>query len=519
MRNPMKSLSRRSLLRSLEKDRRRKSFLKVAQRRLHAEQLESRVLLAGDILHNFDDPYDTDQNGAFSPVDILHVINQLNAPASTASGEGTTATYYNDVNADGYVSPIDALQAINEYNSRAEGEASKIVRFSISTFNLGDPTKILNTTTNTLAKGTDYELRVVVKDLRLAGGTSGPPDGVFAGYLDLLYDKLKTNVEIEEQQTVTFNNDPTGGTFTLTFNGQTTANINYTLSGGNPENTIATNIQNALDTKFGANKLLVTVVSAGDPTKFRVRFMGQFGDQDVAMMTANASGLTSSGPPAPTIAVTEFLKGIPTAVSQDGNSAFLESFRFSAQYPNQKRALDGQTSPFVDPNRIDEVGAFAGTSTLGPAAREIFRVRMNSNDAGLLAFTGSVASIIKPTDDTLVYGGLHDFAVAEDEIEIINATPFTVTEPFSANADTFNFSEDTFVAPDVFPVHSLKVKANDSPQPLSSVTISAISTTNLSLGTLAIAAGNNSINFTPLPNVNGSGKPNPKPKPRCPVER
>src|SRR6478672_5240761 len=168
MRNPMKSSSRRSLLRSLEKGRRRKSFLKVAQRRLFAEQLESRELLAGDILHNFDDPSDTDKNGSFSPVDILHVINQLNTPASTANGEASTTTYYNDVNADGFVSPIDALQAINEYNSRAEGEASKIVRFTVSAFDLGDPTQILNTTTNTLPKGTDYELRVVVKDLRLA---------------------------------------------------------------------------------------------------------------------------------------------------------------------------------------------------------------------------------------------------------------------------------------------------------------------------------------------------------------
>src|SRR6185436_7162244 len=100
MRNPMKSSSRRSLLRTLENGRRRKSFLKVTQRRLFAEQLESRELLAGDIMQNVDDPFDTDNNGVFAPVDILHVINQLNQPASTANGEAaaSTATYFNDVN-------------------------------------------------------------------------------------------------------------------------------------------------------------------------------------------------------------------------------------------------------------------------------------------------------------------------------------------------------------------------------------------------------------------------------------
>ena len=85
----MKSPSRReSNRRSLGNDRRRKSFLKGMQRRLFAEQLESRVLLAGDVLQNTDNPYDTDRNGVFSPADILHVINQLNRGSAPASGEG-----------------------------------------------------------------------------------------------------------------------------------------------------------------------------------------------------------------------------------------------------------------------------------------------------------------------------------------------------------------------------------------------------------------------------------------------
>src|SRR5205823_351717 len=123
-------------------------------------------------------------------------------------------------------------------------------------------------------------------------------------------------------------------------------------------------------------------VSAGDPTQFRVRFQGDFGDQDVALMTANASGLTSSTTPKPTISIAETVKGTYSA------SSFLEAFRFSAQYPNGDSAGDGQpfndrgtTDPSddfpADPNRINEVGGVAGLSTLGSTVRELFRVRMN----------------------------------------------------------------------------------------------------------------------------------------------
>src|SRR6185436_5483039 len=128
---------------------------------------------------------------------------------------------------------------------------------------------------------------------------------------------------------------------------------------------------------------------------------------------------------------------------------------------------------------------------------------MNTLDAGTVAITGSVDNMIIPQDETLVYGGggTSDRDVVPPElIDIVNASSFTVTEPFSANADTFNFTEFSGSPA----VQSLSVKANDTPQPLSNVTISAISAANISLGTLAIAAGRNSINFTPLANVNGS---------------
>jgi len=524
MSNPMNSSRRQSLRRTLGHSRRRKSFLSGLQRHPRGEQLESRTLMAGDILHNFDDPYDTDNNGVFSPADILHVINQINQGTPAADGEAPgaagTSQFYNDVNADGFVSPIDALYGINEYNLRAEGEGG-LVSFRIQAVDVGT-NNVLNTSNSSgpnfhaVNKGDDYELRVVVQDLRTGTPPNGTADGVYAAYLDILYPKIKTAVEIEEIQTLTFNHNPQGGTFTLTFDTdgagpaapQTTGNITYSNPfAPNAEFTIASAIQAALDSKFGTNRFLVNPTSLGDATKFSIRFMGQFGDRDVAMMTGNGANLTySSTPPAspPRIVFDETIKGVYSAES------FLSSFRFASQYQSGKEAKDGQTSPTADPNRIDEVGAFytSTSGTLGSAPRELFRVRMNTVDGGSVAFTGSLAEIIHPNHDTLVLAGGSDTrsTVNASEIDIINSTPFTVSEPFSANPDTYTFAETTSSTLRNLTVMTASGGGLDTGT-LTNVTISAISTTTLPVGTLAIASDNKSINFTQLSNVNNAGSP------------
>ncbi|MFN0018363.1 MAG: Ig-like domain-containing protein [Pirellulaceae bacterium] len=527
----MKSSRRQSILRSLENGRRRKSFLKGTKRRLFAEQLESREMLAGEVFHNPDDPFDTDNDGVFAPVDILHVINQLNTPASAASGEGPGTSgqklYFNDVNNDGYVSPVDALQAINRYNARAaEGENGFLVTVTVQAIALdNDPTSGLPVVLTTIPKGTDYYLRVLVKDGRpdAAFPTAGQPNGVYAAYLDILYQRALTNVEIEELQQITFGNNPEGGTFRLTFDPdgtgplapQQTANITYTLGGANPDLTIASNIQSALDATFGTNNFLISPVSSGDTTRFSVRFMGKFGDQDVAMLTGDASGLTSStAPPVPTMTFSEILPGTYSADS------FSEAFRYSPQYDQPAgRPLDGQFNQFGsptdtvpypnDPNRIDGAGNFAvGTATLGASRRELFRVRMNSNDGGTVTFDGNLSQMVRPNQDTLLFGGgtnpdgspTRD-VVQPSEINVVDASTFTITEPFSAIADTFTFAEVAGPA-----AQALTVKNNDTPQPLTGISITKINggTTPvvLSNGTVTLTAG--AISFTPLANVNGS---------------
>lgn len=84
----------------------------------------------------------------------------------------------------------------------------------------------------------------------------------------------------DEVQTVRINGSPTGGTFTLTFQGQTTAGIAYNAS--------AADVKSALEAL--SNIDLVTVSLSG--TIYTVTFQGTNAGMDVGQLTGNASGLT-----------------------------------------------------------------------------------------------------------------------------------------------------------------------------------------------------------------------------------
>lgn len=100
-------------------------------------------------------------------------------------------------------------------------------------------------------------------------------------------------VDTDEVQSVTITGSPTGGTFTLTFDGDTTSAINYNAAAS----TVQTALR-ALDSIDGAN---VTVTgSAGGP--YTVTFVNELGAQNVAAMTASGAGLTGGTSPGVTIA-------------------------------------------------------------------------------------------------------------------------------------------------------------------------------------------------------------------------
>ncbi|MFH8813138.1 hypothetical protein ACH4GZ_39065 [Streptomyces hygroscopicus] len=100
-----------------------------------------------------------------------------------------------------------------------------------------------------------------------------------------------------EVQTVTVTGSPTGGTYTLTFSGQTTSGIPY--------NATAAQVKTALEALSNVNPGDVTVTGGPHPgTPIVVTFVGQYLGDDVGQMTASGAGLTGGTSPAVTVATT-----------------------------------------------------------------------------------------------------------------------------------------------------------------------------------------------------------------------
>ena len=98
--------------------------------------------------------------------------------------------------------------------------------------------------------------------------------------------------DVSEVQRVTITGTPTGGTFTLTFSGQTTAGIAY--------NAAAAAVQSALEAL--SNLAVGDVAVTGGPgpgTPYTVTFRASMGN--VAQMTASGAGLTGGTTPGVTV--------------------------------------------------------------------------------------------------------------------------------------------------------------------------------------------------------------------------
>lgn len=112
-----------------------------------------------------------------------------------------------------------------------------------------------------------------------------------------------------EVQTATITGGPTGGTFTLTFSGQTTASIAY--------NATAAVVQTALEALSNVNPGDIKVTgAAGGP--YTLTFGGQYLGDNVASATATAS-LTGGTTPGVTMATTT---AGGTATATDGTQTF-----------------------------------------------------------------------------------------------------------------------------------------------------------------------------------------------------
>lgn len=113
-----------------------------------------------------------------------------------------------------------------------------------------------------------------------------------------------------DEQTVTISGGPTGGTFTLTFNGQTTAGIAYDAA--------ASAVQTALQALSSIGSGNATV--SGTAGSWVVTFAGALAPGYQPLMTADGSGLTGGTNAAVTVAHT--VEGSPAlqAARQDGAS-------------------------------------------------------------------------------------------------------------------------------------------------------------------------------------------------------
>ncbi|WHT21016.1 hypothetical protein N8J89_08095 [Crossiella sp. CA-258035] len=131
--------------------------------------------------------------------------------------------------------------------------------------------------------------------------------------------------QTNEVQSVTITGSPTGGTFTLTWSGQTTAAIPY--------NATAAQVQSALQALSNVGDNDVTVTGGPGPgSAFAVTFKGVLGGTDVAAMTASGAGLTGGTTPGVTIGTTTAGGANPAA--NDGTESLAGFLAFSVGAPS-----------------------------------------------------------------------------------------------------------------------------------------------------------------------------------------
>lgn len=159
-----------------------------------------------------------------------------------------------------------------------------------------------------------------------------------------------------EVQTLTVTGGPTGGTFTITFSGQTTAAIPYNAS--------AAAVQTALEALSNVNPGDIVVTgNAGGP--WTLTYGGQYLGENVSAVTTTEA-FTGGTTPDITIATTT---GGDTATASDGSQVFA-GFLFTevSFYPGSAKVaaplmVHGQIEPAKLPVAFDPTDVPAGSNT------------------------------------------------------------------------------------------------------------------------------------------------------------
>jgi hypothetical protein len=158
---------------------------------------------------------------------------------------------------------------------------------------------------------------------------------------------------VNEVQTVTITGSPTGGTFTLTHSGQTTASIAY--------NATAATVQTRLQALSNIGSGNVTVTGGPGPgTPYAVTFVGALGTSNVAQMTATSS-LTGGASPAVTPAT--YMAGVPGTPTTSVTSTCRPTLAWSSGDPDNNVQIQWQlyvyTQSFAASNNMSDPSAWA----------------------------------------------------------------------------------------------------------------------------------------------------------------
>ncbi len=158
----------------------------------------------------------------------------------------------------------------------------------------------------------------------------------------------------------------------------------------------------------------------------------------------------------------------------------------------------GQSGTTSTAGLIDEVGAFAGLTQLGPNVREVLSIPMRASAAGTLTFTGDDADT-SPAHDVLIYGqdgGIPNAEVSYGSVSVAVGSTFTAVNDSGAN---FTVAEDTQNNTTINPL------ANDTSSGGASntLTISAVGTPSNG-GTVTRTENNTRLSYKPAANFQGT---------------
>jgi hypothetical protein len=172
-------------------------------------------------------------------------------------------------------------------------------------------------------------------------------------------------------QTVTITGTPTGGTFTLTFNAQTTAAIAY--------NANAAAVQAALVAlpNIGAGQVVCTG-GALPGTGVICTFGGTFGDAAQTLMTADGTLLTGGSSPAASVAHTTTGVAASVAHTTTGSGGRLQIFQQTVPATDDAAPIADIDITVSGPGRFE----FFGAAAFDPGAG--FHVRLASAGAGVV---------------------------------------------------------------------------------------------------------------------------------------